>query len=149
MCLKRFHTRQRVFKHLRLRDNVCVRALLRFEPLLTEIEADEMDRLETERLKEVKRKGGEKPKERRYYGQLPGPFELWHEDPTEGGQQQAKQRAELLHWPAAQPRSTQQDDVRDAELHDYQYHMYKEAKVECEKCHEDTPLKMRLLFQLA
>ena len=27
--------------------------------------------------------------------------------------------------------------------------MYKEAKVECEKCHEDTPLKMRLLFQLA
>ena len=27
--------------------------------------------------------------------------------------------------------------------------MYKEAKVECDKCHEDTPLKMRLLFQLA
>lgn len=27
--------------------------------------------------------------------------------------------------------------------------MYKEAKVECEKCNEDTPLKMRLLFQLA
>ena len=27
--------------------------------------------------------------------------------------------------------------------------MYKEAKTECEKCQEDTPLKMRLLFQLA
>ena len=27
--------------------------------------------------------------------------------------------------------------------------LYKEAKAECEKCHEDTPLKMRLLFQLA
>lgn len=27
--------------------------------------------------------------------------------------------------------------------------MYKEAKAECEKCPEDTPLKTRLLFQLA
>ena len=26
---------------------------------------------------------------------------------------------------------------------------YKEAKMEAEKCAEDTPLKMRLLFQLA
>ena len=99
-----------------------------------------MDRLETERLKEVKRKGGEKPEERRYYVQLPGPFELWHEDPTESGQQQAKQRAELLHWPAAQPRSEQEDDIRDAELHDYQYHMYKEAKVTVHGIASEVPM---------
>ena len=100
-----------------------MRALLHFEPLLTEQTADELDRLETERLKEVKRRGAEKPEERRYYIQTDGPFELWHLDPAEDGQQQAKQRAELLHWPAAQPRSEQIDDIQNTELHDYQYHM--------------------------
>lgn len=31
----------------------------------------------------------------------------------------------------------------------YAFTQYKESKVEAEKCHEDTPLKNRLLFQLA
>ena len=31
----------------------------------------------------------------------------------------------------------------------YALNQYKESKAECENCSEDTPLKMRLLFQLA